>query len=119
MRHLRGNKKIARPTDQRLALLKSQAKSLIEHGELVTTRAKAKSLARFVQKLVTFARKGDVASLREIRKQIDDRRAIQKLTTEIVPKLSSSGGGEVSIYSAGQRRGDGAEIAVITFNTTQ
>jgi large subunit ribosomal protein L17 len=119
MRHLNGIKKIARPTDQRLALLKYQAKSLIAKGEITTTRAKAKQLARFVQKLVTFARKGDVGSLREIRKQIDDRAVILKLTKEIVPKLKSSGGGEVSVYNAGQRRGDGAEIAVITFNTTQ
>jgi large subunit ribosomal protein L17 len=119
MRHLNGLKKISRPTDQRLALLRYQARSLILRGEITTTRAKAKALARFVQKLVTHARKGDVANLREIRKQIDDRRTILKLTQEIVPKLKSKAGGEVSVYSAGQRRGDGAEIAVVTFNITQ
>lgn len=116
MRHLHGHKKINRPTDQRLALLKNLAKSLIEHGEITTSKAKARALARFVQKLVTLAKKGDVASLREIRKRIDNRELIHKLTDEIVPKLSTAGGGEVSVFNAGKRRGDGAELAVITFN---
>lgn len=116
MRHLHGHKKINRPTDQRLALLKSLAKSLIEHKEIITSKAKAKALARFMQKLVHLARKGDVSSLRQIRKQIDNRELIKKLTGEILPKLTSSGGGEVSVLSAGRRRGDGAELAVVTFN---
>jgi len=119
MRHLHGHKKIARPTDQRLALLKGLAKSLIEHGEITTSLAKAKSLARFMQKLVKWARKGDVAAMRQIRKQIDDRKLIVKLTKEIVPKLSSAGGGEVSVFNAGKRKGDGAEVAVVAFNTTE
>ncbi len=116
MRHLHGHKKLNRATDQRLALLKGLAKSLIEHGEITTSEAKAKSLVRFMQKLVKWARKGDVASLRQIRKQIDDRDAINKLTNEILPKLSEESGGEVSMFSAGKRRGDGAELAVVTFN---
>jgi large subunit ribosomal protein L17 len=119
MRHLHGHKKLSRPTDQRMALLKNQAKNLIEHGELLTSKAKAKSLARFVQKLVNLARKGDVSSLRQVRKQIDNRDLIKKLTSEIVPKLLSSGGGEVSVIKAGKRRGDGADLAVVTFNLSE
>ena len=119
MRHLRANKKISRPTDQRMALLRYQARSLIQKGEITTTRAKAKALASFVMKLITHARKGDVSNLREIRRYIDDRRVILKLTTEIVPKLTSKNGGEISVYDAGQRRGDGADISVVTFNLTQ
>lgn len=116
MRHLHGFRKLNRPTDQRIALLKNLAKSLIEHGEVSTTRAKAKAVARFTQKLVTWARKGDVGSLRQIRRYIDNRKLILKLTTDIVPKLESSGGGEISVINAGKRRGDGAEIAVVAFN---
>jgi len=119
MRHLHGHKKIARPTDQRLALLKTQAKSLIEHGEITTSKAKAKALARYMQKLVTWARKGDVAGIREIRREIDDRKLIKKLVHEIVPKLSKSRGGEVSVFNAGKRRGDGAPLAVIAFNVKE
>ena len=102
-----------------MALLRTQAKSLIEHGEITTSFAKAKALARFMQRLVAFARKGDVASLRMIRKQIDDRAAIRKLTREIVPKLASEAGGEVSVIQAGCRRGDGAKLAVVTFNMAE
>ena len=116
MRHLHGHKKIGRPTDQRIALLRNLAKSLIEHGQITTSKAKAKALASFIQKLVTLAKKGDVSSLREIRKHIDSRDLIAKLTGEIVPRLTPAGGGEVSVFNAGKRRGDGAEIAVITFN---
>ena len=116
MRHLHGHKRISRPTDQRIALLRTQAKSLIISGEITTTHAKAKALARYVQKLVTLARKGDVASLRNIRRQIDNRELVKKLKDEIVPKLRSDSGGEISVIRAGNRRGDGSEIAVITFN---
>jgi large subunit ribosomal protein L17 len=116
MRHLQGNKKIGRPTDQRLALLKTQAKSLIEHGEIRTTEAKAKALARYMQQLVNLARKGDVASMRQIRMEINSRDLIRKLTKDIVPKLSANRGGEVSVFRAGKRRGDGTETAVVVFN---
>jgi len=119
MRHLHGHKKLNRPTDQRIALLRNLAKSLIEHGEISTGRAKARSLARFMQKLVTLARKGDVASLRQIRKHINSRDLIRKLKDEIVPKLSDDRGGEVSVFPAGKRRGDGAEIAIVTFNLNE
>ena len=119
MRHLHGHKKLNRSTDQRLALLRNQTKSLIAHGEITTTQAKAKALARFVQKLITWARKGDVAAMRQIRKQINDRSAISKLANEIVPKLASDAGGEVTVIAAGQRRGDGSKLAVVTFNLTE
>jgi large subunit ribosomal protein L17 len=118
MRHLHGHKKLNRPTDQRLALLKGLAKSLIEHGEITTSQAKAKSLVRYMQKLVKLAKKGDVSSLRLIRQQIDNRNLIRKLKDEIVPKLSDDPGGEVSMFKAGRRRGDGAEIAIVAFNFT-
>jgi large subunit ribosomal protein L17 len=118
MRHLHGHKKIERPTDQRLALLKTQAKFLIEHGEITTSKAKARSLVRFMQRIVHLARKGDVSSLRQIRKQINSRDLIRKLTSEIVPKLKANPGGEVSLFNAGRRRGDGAETAVVIFNTS-
>jgi len=119
MRHLHGHKKLNRPTDQRLALLRTQSKSLIEHGEITTSKAKARALARFIQKIVRLARKGDVPSLRRIRMHIDDRGLIKKLTKEIVPKLSEFPGGEVSVFNAGKRRGDGADLAVITFNVQE
>jgi len=116
MRHCHGHKKIARPTDQRLALLKYQAKSLIQQGEITTTKAKAKALAKFMGRLITRARKGDVASLRYIRRYIDDRDVIYKLSKEIVPSLPPDPGGEISVFSLGRRRGDGCEMAVVTFN---
>ena len=119
MRHLHGHKKLNRSTDQRLALLRNQTKELITYGEITTTQAKAKALARFVQKLITWARKGDVAAMRQIRKQINDRSAISKLANDIVPKLASDAGGEVTVISAGQRRGDGSHLAVVTFNLTE
>ncbi len=102
-----------------MALLKTQAKSLIERGEILTSKAKAKALQRFVQKLVTLARKGDVNSMRQIRRHINNRDLIRKLTHDIVPKLNSDSGGEVSVFNAGQRRGDGAELAVIAFNVEE
>ncbi len=116
MRHRKGNKKLGRPTDQRIALLRTQAAQLFMHGQIMTTEVKAKALTSFADKLIHKAKAGDVHSLRQVRKHITDRNIIQHLVKEIVPKVEDVDGGYVSAIKAYQRKGDGAPMALVKLN---
>ena len=111
----RGNhRKFGRETVQRKALHKALVTSLIEHGKIKTTLAKAKELRGISEKLVTFARKGDLASRREVAKTLSPK-IVTKLFTDLAPKYKDRNGGYTRITKMGQRKSDGAEIAYIEF----
>lgn len=112
----RGNKrKFNREKDQRKALYKSLATALIDHGKIKTTSAKAKSLSVFANKLITAAKKGDVASRRELAKTFHTK-IVKKLVDEIAPRFNGETerrGGYTRIIRLGQRSSDGADMAII------
>lgn len=111
----RGNKrKFGRVKNQRTALYKALATALIEHGKIKTTSAKAKSLASFADKLVTKAKKGDLASGRLIRHYLGDK-AAKKLMAEIGPKFKERNGGYTRILRLGRRVSDGSEMSMVEF----
>jgi large subunit ribosomal protein L17 len=116
MRHRKGNKKIERPTDQRMALLRVQAGQLFRYGRIMTTEAKARALVMFADKLVHKAKAGDVHSLRQIRRYISDRDIIKHLVNEVVPKIGDRDGGYVTVIKGYQRQGDGAPMALVKLN---
>lgn len=108
------HRKFARVRNQRKALYKALATSLIEHGKIKTTVAKAKSLSQFTDKLVTKAKKGDTASRRVVRESIGDK-ATGKLFSDIGPMFKDRKGGYTKIMRLGRRVSDGAEMAIIEF----
>ena len=109
----RGNKrKFGRETKQRQALYKSLATALIENGKIKTTAAKAKSLSGHFDKMVTVAKKQTLASRRALQSQVGDK-AVKKLFTEIAPGFAGRRGGYTRVIRLGQRRSDGAEMALI------
>ena len=111
----RGKKrKFGRERNQRKALYKSLATALIEHGKIKTTVAKSKSLSSFMDKLVTVARKGDAASRRLIAEQLGEK-AVTKIVKEISPKFKDKNGGYTRVIRLGQRKSDGAPMAIIEF----
>jgi len=111
----RGNKrKFARVKNQRKALYKALATALIEHGRIKTTTAKAKSLSSFTDRLVTKAKKGDLASRKLIRQDIGEK-ATKKLMSDIGPKFKERNGGYTKVLRLGRRTSDGAEMALIEF----
>ena len=116
MRHRKGNKKLGRPTDQRMALLRTQATQLFRHGKIMTTETKAKALVPFADKLINKAKAGDVHSLRQVRKYITDRSIIRHLVTEVAPKVAERDGGYVTAIKGYRRRGDGAPMALVRLN---
>ena len=100
------------PAHQRL-MLSSLAAQLFVHERVNTTEAKAKALRPIAEKLITFAKRGDVAARREVLKQIPDRDVVHKLFREIGPRYAERNGGYTRILKLGQRRGDGAPMARI------
>jgi large subunit ribosomal protein L17 len=100
------------PAHQRL-MLNGLAAQLFVHEGINTTEAKAKALRPVAEKLITFAKKGDVAARREVLKQITDRDVVHKLFSEIGPRFAERPGGYTRILKLGQRAGDGAPMARI------
>ena len=110
------HRKFARETVQRKALYKALATALVEHGRIKTTTAKAKSLSRFADKLVTQAKKGGLASQRLIRHSLGEK-ATKKLVSDIGPRFKDRSGGYTKILRLGRRMSDGAEMAIIEFTS--
>ena len=113
MRHRKANRRLRRTSEQRLALLRSLASALIEHGAIETTEAKAKELRPFVEKLITKARSGTLHDRRLAGRHVQTRATADKLFQEIGPKLAKRPGGYTRILKIGHRLGDGAEMARI------
>lgn len=111
----RGKKrKFGREKHLREALHKSLATALIEHGRIKTTSTKAKSLSSFADKLITIAKKQNLASRRLLAKNLHSR-TVKKLVDELAPKFQERSGGYTRITRLGQRKSDGAEMAIIEF----
>ena len=115
MRHRKAGRQLRRTSEQRLALLRNLASSLIEHGAIETTEAKAKELQPFVEKLVTKAKKGTLHARRLAGRHVHKRETGDKLFRELGPKFAARPGGYTRILKTGARRGDGAEMARIEF----
>jgi len=115
MRHLKKGRKLGRKKGQRKALLNTLAVSLIQHGKIKTTEAKAKELRPFVERMITYGKRQDLQGLRRIMKRLPKEAAF-KLYHEIAPQYSNRNGGYTRITKLGLRRvNDGAKMATIEF----
>lgn len=114
-RHGYKGRKFGRERDQRRALLKGLATSLVEHGKIETTLPKAKELVRYIEKLITKAKKGDLANRRMVIAGLSTQAAAFKLVDEIAPQLSGRTSGHVRVARTRLRVGDGAQMATIAF----
>ena len=94
-------------------MLRNLATSLIQHGRIETTETKAKRLRPVAERLVTFAKRGDLASRRRVQSQLTDKGAVHKLFAEIAPLVSDRNGGYTRITKLGFRKGDNAPMCVI------
>jgi large subunit ribosomal protein L17 len=113
MRHRKAGRQLRRTSEQKLALMRNLATSLIEHGAIETTEAKAKEFRPFVEKLITKAKTGTLHSRRLAVRHIHKRAAADKLFQEIGPKYATRKGGYTRILKTGHRKGDGADMARI------
>jgi large subunit ribosomal protein L17 len=94
-------------------MLSTMAVQLFTHGGIKTTEAKAKALRPYAEKLITSAKKGDLASRRAVLKDIPDRDAVAHLFHEVAPRFEDREGGYTRILKLGPRKGDAAPMARI------
>jgi large subunit ribosomal protein L17 len=114
-RHGYIGRKLGLERDQRRSLLKGLATSLVEHGKIETTLPKAKELIRYIEKLITKEKKGDLANRRRVIAGLATLESAHKLVDEIAPKLSARNSGHVRIKRTNLRVGDGTQMATIEF----
>ncbi len=114
-RHSYKGRKFGRERDQRRALLKGLATSLVEHGKIETTLPKAKELVRYIEKVITKAKKGDLHNRRQVISALSTQTAAFKLVDEIAPQLTGRNSGHVRVERTRLRVGDGAQLATIGF----
>jgi large subunit ribosomal protein L17 len=94
-------------------ILANLAQSLFEHGRITTTATKAKRLRPYAERLITFAKRGDLASRRRVLGILSDKSVVHTLFTEIGPGFAERDGGYTRITKVGARKGDNAPMAVI------
>lgn len=114
-RHGYKGRKFGRERDQRRALLKGLADSLIKYESIETTLPKAKELVPYAEKLITKAKKGDLHSRRQVIAKLQTLDSAHKLVDQIAPKLSARTSGHLRIEKTDMRRGDNAQMARISF----
>lgn len=107
-------RKLSRKRDQRRALLKNLANNLILKEKIKTTETRAKETQSLVGRLVSKAKKKDLASLRYVARYLNSK-ALKKLTTTLAPKYKDRTGGYTRIVKLGARKSDGAKIVIIEF----
>lgn len=100
------------PAHERL-LLRNMATSLIKHGKITTTETKAKRLRPLAERLVTFAKRGDLHARRRVMSMITDKSVVHELFTNIAPQVADRQGGYTRITKLGFRKGDNAPLALI------
>jgi len=114
-RHGYQGRKFHRERDERRALIKGLADSLVKYESIETTLPKAKEIMPYVEKLITKAKKGDLHSRRQVIASLQTVSSAHKLVDEIAPKLSGRTSGHLRIEKTGLRRGDNAQLARVSF----
>ena len=115
MRHQKKGRKLGVDPSHRKAMLRNLSANLIEHKRIKTTDARAKELRRFIEPLITKAKKGDLNSIRQIAKKIPRKEIVNKLVNDIAPTFSSRNGGYTRIIKLGFRDNDRASVSLIEF----
>jgi large subunit ribosomal protein L17 len=115
MRHAKGYRRLNRTHEHRKALLSNMAGSLIEHEQIKTTLPKAKELRRYIEKLITLGKRGDLHARRQAASQLKEDKDVAKLFEILGPRYAERQGGYVRVLKAGFRYGDMAPMAIIEF----
>jgi large subunit ribosomal protein L17 len=114
-RHGYKGRKFGRERDQREALMKGLADSLVKYESIETTLPKAKEVVPYVEKLITKAKKGDLHNRRQVLAGLQTVASAHKLVDEIAPKLKGRDSGHLRVTRTVTRRGDNAQLARVSF----
>ena len=113
MRHGRSGKKLGRDSAHRRALYANLACSLIEHGRIRTTEAKAKAVKPYAEKMITLGRRGDLHARRQALSELRSQEVVHKLFSDVAPRMADRPGGYSRIIRIGPRPGDSAEMVYL------
>jgi len=118
MRHRKNTIKLGRPSAHRRAMLANLVCSLIEHGRVTTTRARAKVASRLADRMMTLAKDGSLAARRRAISILHNPRAVRQLFGELVGLARERPGGYTRVLHVGTRLGDGSEQAILEWSGT-
>lgn len=113
MRHGKRGRKLGRTASHKKAMLNNMATSLFDNGKVRTTLPKAKELRGVAERLISFAKRGDLHARRQVLRRIQNKVVLTKLFEEIGPSFADRGGGYTRILKLGPRRGDSSELCLI------
>ncbi|NET59082.1 MAG: 50S ribosomal protein L17 [Symploca sp. SIO2E6] len=113
MRHRCRVPQLGKPADQRRALLRSLATEVIRHGRITTTKVRAKAVKSEVERIITLAKNGSLASRRRAMGYLYDKKLVHSLFEGVSERYSDRDGGYTRILRTVRRRGDNAEMAII------
>ncbi len=113
MRHRCKVPQLGLPADQRKALLRSLATQIIRHGQITTTKTRAKAVRKEVERMITLAKDGSLAARRRALAYLYDKKLVSDLFNEVKDRYGDREGGYTRIVRTKRRRGDNAEMAII------
>ena len=113
MRHRKDHRKLSRTREHRKALLRNLTTSLFQHERIETTVAKAKEARRMAERMITFAKRGDVAARRHVSRFVHGDDVVRKLFDTVAPWYADRNGGYTRIIKIGRRLGDAGETALL------
>ena len=113
MRHAKSGRKLGRDASHRRALYANLAGSLITHGRIETTEAKAKAVKPYAEKLITLGRRGDLHARRLAMAELRSNDVVHHLFSEVAPRFSERPGGYIRIVKLGPRFGDAADMVYL------
>ncbi len=119
MRHRRQGRQLSRTAEHRKALLRNLVTELFRHERIETTEAKAKEARRLAERLITFAKRGDLHARRHVDRFVMSREVTQKLFSTIAPWYAEREGGYTRIIKTRHRLGDGGEMAFLELVKTE
>jgi large subunit ribosomal protein L17 len=111
MRHRIAGRKLNRPTDERLALLRGQVTDLLRYEKIRTTETKASEVQGMAERIITLGKEGSLHSRRRAHRFVTDPKVVKKVFEEIGPRYADRHGGYTRIVKLGPRQGDGAPMA--------
>jgi large subunit ribosomal protein L17 len=113
MRHHRAGKKLGRDASHRKALYANLAGSLIEHGRIRTTEAKAKAVKPFAEQMITLGKRGDLHARRLALAELRSQDVVHVLFADVAPRFAERPGGYTRIVKLGPRQGDAADMVFL------
>ena len=113
MRHQMGGRKLNRPTDHRLSMIRNQITDLLRYEKVRTTEAKARELHREAEKVITLCKTNDVHHRRLALTKVYDPRVVEKLFDELAPRFADRPGGYTRMIKLMPRKSDGAPMALV------